>query len=227
MSARGSKGTLLAGALALAAAVALAPALPPLARSAQADEDPQIYLDAEETFAIADPPVTLTRPDKDWTFIDLAKQRAAFLKTRPIAEVDQEFVTLKARVFHYSTKALLSVHALAAQGAAPTAAQLVETLRADIGRRPGAELVQCGAVQIPGAEVAALADWVAKVVAPRPVGAREAPGAQASDVWFYRRIDIPRPNSKSLLLLMFEVPKERKAKAEPGLSKILKKLKLG
>jgi hypothetical protein len=212
-------------ALALALGLAAAPPASPLLPAARADEG-DISLPDAESVSVADPPLEVHRPDKEWVFLDIARQRAEAVKTRPVFDVEKEFGPLRARLLHPSTKALVSLYAEPFSGAPPSAPDLVEKLKADVGRRPGAELLSCAATKVPGAEAAAQVEWAAKVEAPRPAGERELPGAALSGVWYYRRVDVVHAKAQRTLDIFFEVPKERAKKALPGFQRIVAKLKL-
>lgn len=190
--------------------------------TAGGDDDP--YLEGRETVAIESPPLELTRPDADWVFIDVARQRAIESRTRPAPDVDAEFRNLQARIHNAPLRALVSVHVIKIVGTPPDAARLEADLRADVGRRKGAQIVEAGRVNLAGAEGAKI-DWVAAVDVPLRAGQREAPGSGTSNVYYYSRLDCVRPEAGVIVTFFFETPKERHVKAKDGWLKLLKKVK--
>ncbi len=203
----------------LALVVTLAPAL--------AGGDDEIFLEGRETFKVETPVIEMTRPDGDWVFIDVEKQREIALKSRPPPSVQDEFGNLRARIHNASQRALVSVYVNRCVGTPPDAARLEADLRAELALRKGAQLVEAGRVQLAGSDAAAARlDWVA-TVDKLPVGQREVPGGGASNVYYYSKIDSARPQAGVVVSFLFECPKDRYARAKPGWLKFLKKLKLG
>lgn len=196
-----------------------------MALSTLAGEGDPIYLEGRETFTIDAPPVEIARPGKDWVFLDPVAQRAAAEKEKPLAEVKAEYATLKARLWHAEARALVSFHVAPAEAAQLELPAMEEALKADLGDRPGAQLVRLGRTKVAGAVDAVEIDYTCKIAVPRAPGQRELKGG-ASDHYFYVRIDVPRPKEGLVLTIFFEVPKERKEKAQPGWAKILRTLKL-
>jgi hypothetical protein len=181
-----------------------------------ADDD--IYLD-QETFSIAAPPVELRRPDKDWLFIDVAKQRAAEAKSRPSGDIEAEFDRLEARLHCAPLRALVSVYVERLDRAPPPVADIEANVRKIVASRKG-EVVEAGRVLL-GTEEAVKVDYLCAAEKTQ----REAK-AGAPSVFYYSRIDCPRPKAQAVVTLFFEAPKERIAKAKPAWLKLLKRLKL-
>jgi len=184
--------------------------------AALAGED-DIYLGGCEAVTVAG--LKVARPDKEWVFIDVAKQRALAAKEKPAGEVEAEYGGLEARLYDATARALISIHAQRQEGEAPPAAKLEAGLRSHVASRKGAEIVQLGRTPLWKHE-AVRVDYLCAVDRPAQ---RDVPGAAASVVYFYSRLDCARPGA--LVTFFFEVPKDRLAKARPGWEKLLKGVK--
>jgi hypothetical protein len=185
------------------------------------------FLEGLENFRLREPALEIFRPDKEWTFIDVPAQRATAMKERSPTEVERDFGTLHARIWHPDTRAVVSVHVFKTGiTTAPDLPRCEAELRADIGRRKGATLVEIGRLLIDG-QAAVKVDWTKAVdAAERQAGSREVPDGAGPVTYHYSRVDIPRPKSGATLAIFLEVHKDRYAKVKPGWQKLLKKLKL-
>jgi hypothetical protein len=200
-------------------ALALAAAL--LLTAAVAADESKLYLD-QDKIKVASPPLELTRPDKDWVFIDVAAQRAAAAKERDPSSVEAEYGALKARLWSETARALLSVSAHPLPSTPPQPAEVEKILRDEVAARK-ATLVECGRMRIGGLE-AVRADWVAAVEVALQPGQRNPPGT--SNLYRYSKVEIIRIDAGVMLTLFFEAPKDKWPKAKDGWAKILKKIEL-
>ncbi|GIW72431.1 MAG: hypothetical protein KatS3mg102_1973 [Planctomycetota bacterium] len=183
-------------AIALLAALGGVFGLPALARQAGGGEE--LYRDVDR-FSSEEPPLVLERPNREWVFIDLERQRAALAAELPADLLQAQFRGLRARLHHPRTRATLSVYAHEGQQAAALEPEglLERTLRA-VRERPGVRVVEAAPLLLKGRPAA----WVRFETEAAPVRGSGAPGGNYACV----RVDCPLPDHRTLLILYFEVP---------------------
>lgn len=171
-----------------------------------------LYKD-EETYE-AENLVVVTRPGRDWVFIDLDEQRRQLGTELTAYDLQAKFQGLLCRLHHPGMKATVSVFAFDLPDGVDLAAQ--EAALKEQLSRGGARLLGAGRGVLKKREVLQT-DYEVEV---------KAIGGQPGGTYHVRRIDWLRPDVKKHLVLVLEVPKEERKQALSEHKALLKKLKL-
>ncbi|RME76629.1 MAG: hypothetical protein D6776_00945 [Planctomycetota bacterium] len=180
---------------------------------AAADDGEGILRDEPDyTHAVA-PRFRFRRPDDEWRFVDIERQRAALAGQWSAERIENSFRGLVARLYHQGLEITISFHLLPeptpAGGEPPSPAALVREVRDRVAARPGVRLREAAPIALHGRPAA----WVRYEVAGVDDPERR---------WVSVQIECPVPETRERLVIFVESPKRHWKAARADLRKVLR-----
>lgn len=208
----GLRAVVLAAAAA-GAAVTFVPPAPAGAQDQPADEEPP-FLEGQDRVDVQTPPLRLERPSDSWQFLNLEVLER---KARDAGQDVSGYQTLKARLWHGSTRSNIFVHAvpdLVHRAAPPTPAELARPMVEGLVR----QLVDGKLEQEGAARVGPRAGWIFEIHG-KPRADAPAPVAIVRAVTY-------RAEDHHMFTFTLEGPVEKIAQLKRDFMKLLKKARL-
>ncbi len=178
-------------------------------------EPEPVLIDRERLSDPGPPAFTISRPDREWLFVDIERQQAELAKTLPARTIEERFRGLVGRFHHLGLEATISVYVFPYGAGAPKAgAPLVERALAELSARAGVRVLEAGPFVLRGRPAA----WVEyEIESPDADGERRR--------WRCVRIDCPFVEAERLFVLFLEVPPKYRKAGRADLKKLVRSLR--
>jgi hypothetical protein len=174
-------------------------------------QDPALIDESKEKLVAKEPPFALTRPSKEWVFIDLEKAKEKLAREKTIGAAEEAFKTIKARLYHGGHPADFFVYAW-------------EDSRDELSSSSvGNEQLEQTKARLKDAKVTGSG---ATTLGKHKAFAFEAEGSFDGKPLAVSKLIVYRATDKQVFVVSLECPKDKAKLARKDLAKLLKGLQL-